>query len=64
LCGQEKVPKEKAALRWRKRVFGFWFFVEHWQKGHPIPSANAATSLSPPIYILKTKTQTRAIKGD
>jgi len=22
-------------LRWRKRVFEFWFFVEHWQKGCP-----------------------------
>jgi len=36
-------------------VFGFWFFVEHWQKGHPSPSANAAASMPPLIYILKNQ---------
>jgi hypothetical protein len=42
---------------------GFGFFFEHWQKGHPSPSANAVTSLSPPIYIQKPKPKHAPSKG-
>ena len=47
LNGQEKVPKEKAAPRWRKHVVMIRFQDGSPQKGYPYPSADWLRTLEP-----------------